>query len=233
MTRYPLVVPTSKEVIEAAKMRVIAAYNESLRMRGEFHLVLAGGQTPKVLYEQLVTANIDWTKVFVYFGDERYVPLDDPQSNAHMADEALLYHVPIPNEQVFRFDTALEPESSAKDYEDRLHASMGDRRFDLTLLGMGDDGHTASLFPGTDALTVKDRWVVANPVAKLNAVRLTMTYPRLNHSDNVLFLVVGANKGVALAQVFRGGDVPAGQVSAEYDVMFLVDQEAARAGGIR
>ena len=175
--------------------------------RGEFHLALSGGNTPRPVYEALAKHRDAWSKWIFTFGDERCVPPDSDQSNYRMAKEALFDKVPIPAENILRIRGEADPAVAAQEYEDALKARTkgnGPYRHDLLLLGMGDDGHTASLFPGTDALGITDRWVVSNFVPKFNTHRITFTYPLLNAARHVCFLVNSKGKDSILEEVFSG-----------------------------
>jgi len=203
---------------------------------GEIHLALAGGSTPRGLYQRLAEDDdIDWNGVHLWFGDERTVPHDHDDSNYKMAVESLIQHVPVPTERIHRMRGEDDPVAAAEEYEARLQRHISARLdgrpvFDLILLGMGDDGHTASLFPGTTALEERKRLVVANEVPQLSTTRITLTYPVLNAARTVLFLVSGASKAPALAAVVAGGDEapPAARVRPERgELLWFVDQAAA------
>ena len=175
--------------------------------RGEFRIALSGGNTPRPVYQALAKHQAAWSQWIVTFGDERCVPPDSDQSNYRMAREALFDHVPIPAENILRVRGEADPDMAAQEYEDALRKrsdSHGLYRHDLLLLGMGDDGHTASLFPGTEALGVADRWVVANFVPKFDTHRITFTYPLLNAARRICFLVNSQGKDAILEEVFSG-----------------------------
>jgi 6-phosphogluconolactonase len=208
---------------------------EVIEERGRFTVVLAGGSTPKATYDILArdyAGRIDWSKVHVFFGDERSVPPDDDDSNYKMAREALLDHVPIGS--VHRMQGELPPDDAAAAYEEELRGFFGPDelpKFDLILLGIGGDGHTASLFPETSALEVHDRLVVANPVLKLETTRITLTVPVLNAAHAVYFLVAGEGKADALAHIL-GGDAdprayPASLIQPQEGPTWMLDQQAA------
>jgi len=199
----------ARAVAEAFVEKGRAAINRS----GCFSVVLAGGSTPKRVYELLAGGDfrptLDWRKVHFFFGDERCMPPDHPDSNYRMANEAMLRHLDVSLQLVHRMEGEREPHESARRYEDDLHAFFGDAtwpEFDLMLLGMGDDGHTASLFPGTRALVEQTAWVAANWVEKLNAFRLTLTLPVINHAGDIIFIVTGAAKAEILARVLGAVD---------------------------
>ena len=168
----------------------------------------------------------------MWWGDERCVPPEDPASNYRLAHAALLSKVPIPAENVHRMRGELEPEAAAAAYASELAAHFGDElRFDLVLLGLGEDGHTASLFPGSAALAERRRWVAANWVESLDSWRLTLTYPAINASRHAVFLVQGAAKAGILKAVLEdeAGEYPASRVRlADGMLIWVVDEEAAR-----
>ena len=192
--------------------------NQETRSSGRFTVALSGGSTPRAFHQLLASApyrdQVDWSVTQFYWGDERNVGPDDPESNFRMARETLLDHVPIRDTQIHRVRTELaDPAVVASQYEDELRqgfqvAPGAAPRFDLIFLGMGADGHTASLFPHTAALTVRDRLVVANYVTKLDTWRITLTAPVLNAGSMIAFLVAGADKAEALAAVLEGPPNP-------------------------
>jgi 6-phosphogluconolactonase len=216
----------------------VSTINQSVQTNGSSSLVLAGGNTPRLLYHlfsKQFRHQIPWTRVHVFWGDERYVPLDDPQSNYRMARETLLDHVSCPAGNVHPMPTHLsDPDDAARDYEKTLktYFSKGWPRFDLVLLGLGDEGHTASLFPGSAALEETKRWVVAAKAPAEPPLRLTLTLPALTQAANVYFLVTGSNKAQALHHVLSGlpdpKNYPASGVRlARGTVIWWVDREAA------
>ena len=210
----------------------------SIRDQGRYALVLSGGSTPKPIYERLaqleVSQQLDWRKIYIFWGDERCVPPDDPQSNYLMAKETLLDHVGIPPENIFRINGELDPPDAAREYEQviRTFFSQGEARFDTILLGLGEDGHTASLFPGTPGLEVRDRRVVENPHPYSNTWRVTLTYPAINTARNILFLVAGKNKAQVAAESILNPDSPPNYpakniTGSENPPFWLLDQGAA------
>lgn len=203
------VLPDPAAVAVEAAERVVRAADEAIALAGRFSFVLAGGSTPKALYELLAgnayRDRIDWANVHIYFGDERTVPPDHKDSNYRMAREAMLSKLPIPGDNVYRMRGEIDPEEAAKEYGLMLKEKFGDDEGpDLVLLGMGDDGHTASLFPGTPALRETKHRAVANPVPQLNTTRLTMTAPFINRAREVILTVTGANKATRLVEVLEG-----------------------------
>jgi len=210
---------TPSDLFTAAAAEVIAIGQAAIGQRGRFRLVLSGGTTPRGLHEALASApfcsQLDWTRVEFFWGDERCVPPDHPESNYRMAHESLLLPLRIAAQQIHRMPAErVDLDRAARDYELQIAASFGlpyapDHlpplpAFDLILLGMGDDGHTASLFPHTLALAAQSRWVVGNVVPQLATRRLTMTAPLINQARQVYFLTTGLNKAVRLAEVLEG-----------------------------
>ncbi|MEI6279316.1 MAG: 6-phosphogluconolactonase [Verrucomicrobiae bacterium] len=206
-------------------VNLIARESESaIAGRGIFRIALSGGNTPRPIYEALATAGLPWDKWEITFSDERCVPPDSDQSNYKMAKLSLFDHAAIPAANILRMEGERDPEVAAENYERELLARSKPCRHDLILLGMGDDGHTASLFPGTEALRVTDRLVVANFVPKFSAWRITFTYPLLNAARHVCFLVSSAGKDPVLEGVFSGSsDYPSAAVApADGNVTWLL-----------
>ena len=212
---------------------------EAVAARDRFAVALSGGSTPRGVFSLLAQANnLSWNKMYFFFGDERHVPPTDPESNYRMANESLISKVPIPPQNVHRIHTELEATVAADQYEAELkkffqgHSTTdGWPRFDLIMLGMGPDGHTASLFPGTAALNEKSRWVAANWVEKLNTWRITFTFPVINYAAEVLFLVAGEEKAEVLKDVFEGkpGKYPCQNVQPiNGRLLWIVDKIVAR-----
>jgi len=224
-----------EELAEAAAREFAARAVEAIEERGRFAAVLAGGSTPKATYKILArdyADGIDWSKIHVFFGDERTVPPDHEDSNYRMAREALLDHVPVGS--VHRMQGELPPDEAAEAYEAELRDFFGPEdlpRFDLILLGIGGDGHTASLFPETSALEVHDRLVVANPVLKLETTRITLTVPVINAARAVYFLVAGEDKAGALKQILEADpdprEYPASLIQPQGGPKWMLDQSAA------
>ncbi|MCS6992594.1 MAG: 6-phosphogluconolactonase [Anaerolineales bacterium] len=201
-----------------------------------FSVALSGGSTPRALYERLATnemaKRIPWEKVHLFWGDERCVPPDHPESNYGLTAAALLSRIPLPAENVHRVRGELPPAEAASLYEAELRAFFGETpAFDLVFLGMGEDGHTASLFPGSPALAESVRWAVevehtAPPPPLVS--RVTLTFQVLNAARQVVFLVTGAAKAGMFAQVWHGASFPAAQIRPrDGELLWLVDQAAA------
>jgi len=223
-TRSIEVFPSAANLFHAAAEEFIRVARAAIGAQGRFTVALSGGSTPKALYSLLAAnyADFAWSRIFLFFGDERHVPPTDPDSNYRMVNESLLTKIAIPAENVFRVP-AENPDAAAaaSDYEAQLRRFFelspgdqpGDRpgefpRFDLILLGIGPDGHTASLFPDSPALDEQTRLVVANWVAKFNTHRITFTFPVLNRAAEVMFLASGADKADMLRQVLEGKNIP-------------------------
>jgi 6-phosphogluconolactonase len=238
------IVAAAAALAESAAEELTRRAEEAVRAHGRFTLALSGGSTPRALYRLLADATapfrdrIDWRAVHVFWSDERCVPPDHAESNYRMAREALLDHVPLPAEHIHRM-RGEEPDAAraAAEYEAELAGAFALApgalpRFDLILLGLGPDGHTASLFPGTAVVHERARWVAAPFVPKFNAFRITLTPPVLNHAAAVMFVVSGAEKAAALAAVMRD-DSPADLYPARIvrpedgALLWLVDRAAA------
>lgn len=206
------VLPTPQAVAQAAAREVLQAASAAIAQRGAFALSLAGGNTPSELYRVLADEpylhQIDWSKVEIYFGDERCVAPEDPQSNFRMASETLLDVVPVPPANIHRIRGEAEPEAAAKDYGQMLKSRFGEGGVDLALLGMGQDGHTASLFPGSPALDEMHHRCVATYVDKLRMWRISMTAGFLNRSGLVLVLVTGQEKAATIQDVLESEPDP-------------------------
>lgn len=236
----------AERLARAAAEHFASLAAEAIAGQGRFAVALAGGSTPRATYRLLAgdefASRVDWTRVHVFWGDERPVAPEHPDSNYRMAREALLDHVPLPAENVHRMRGELEPAQAAADYEQALRVFFASpatdqeakttARFDLILLGMGDDGHTASLFPGTAAITEQTRWVIAHLVEKLDTWRITLTPAVINAAANVTFIVSGSIKAERLRQVLTGPYQPEVLPAQIVDpgrgrLRWLVDEAAA------
>jgi 6-phosphogluconolactonase len=194
-------------IAQEAARHIIASARKAADMGKEFSLVLSGGSTPQILYEELASseADINWVRVHLFWGDERCVPPDHKDSNYRTAFESFISHVSIPADHIHRIKGEVDPEKAAEEYEQEIRRHFAENSgFDLVLLGMGDDGHTASLFPHTGALFAENRLVVSNYVEKLASSRITLTSVAINRSACVIFLVSGEGKADVLAQVLEG-----------------------------
>lgn len=226
------------DLAKAAADFIARRIKDVLKKQDRFTIALSGGSTPKALHELLAKSpyaeQIPWLQLHVFWGDERYVPLDDPQSNAGMAYDTLLGHVFTPDDQIHVWRTDLEPDAAAADYDRILHDYFNDSgpTFDLVLLGMGDDGHTLSLFPGTDVVHERTAWTKAYFLDAQNMYRLTLTAPLVNRAACVLFLVAGPKKASLLRAVLEGeyrpDTYPAQAIKpVSGELVWMVDEQAA------
>lgn len=227
----------AEEMSRAAAAIFVDSARRAARAQGRFSVALSGGSTPRRCYELLaavpLSEQVPWENVHVFWGDERCVPATDSRSNLLMARQSLLNHVPVPGSAIHPMACAGDPESAAVAYERTLldHFGAAPPRFDLVLLGLGTDGHTASLFPGGDALDEIERWVVPAQLPGQDFRRLTLTLPLLNQAHQVLFLVAGADKAEILARIFdpsaEAKPLPARRIAPPGgSVLWLVDQAA-------
>ena len=226
------VIRTKNFAVDAAQFILAQAHN-ALGERNEFRIALSGGNTPIPVYTRLAAIGHDlpWELTRITFGDERCVPPDDRQSNFRMAWETLLAPAAVPEKSILRMRGEIDPQTAAQEYQDQLDllaTQQGEPiyRHDLILLGLGDDGHTASLFPGTAALDETIRRVVANFVPKLVAWRLTFTLPLINHARHVCFLVGAAKNADLIERVLEGDpQFPASRVNPSAgDVTWIIGE---------
>ena len=235
------VFPDIDALSRAALEELLRDLRDAVALRGRGAIALSGGHTPAKMYAlwaatEKYRSEPDWNRLHFFWGDERYVPQDDPLSNYRMTREALLSHVPIPAANVHAAPTGLPtPQQAAEAYDGELRKFFGSAapKFDVTLLGLGPEGHTASLFPGSPALEEKQSWVTAVQVAAVPPNRLTFTLPVLNSSRNTYFLVAGKDKREILAALraepdSRPSQYPAGRIRpADGRVLWFLDQAAA------
>lgn len=235
--------PNIEKLNNFAAEKFVEIANEAIKNRKIFTVALAGGSTPKTLYQLLASEEfkdrIDWSKAFFFFGDERSVLPDDKDSNFRMANENLFLPLKIFGKNIFRWQTESEnPQNIAEIYEQKIKNffTLSENElpaFDLILLGMGADGHTASLFPFTEALQEKKKLAVANRVEKLNTTRLTLTFPVINNAKNVIFLVAGAEKAETLYDILEGEFQPEKLPSQNIkpkdgNLFWLIDENVAK-----
>lgn len=229
---------TVSNLIKATADFVVTVAQHAISLHGEFNIVLSGGNSPKKLYELLASSDynqrIEWSKVNFFFGDERYVPAHDPQNNAFMAQRTLFDPLNIDQSRIFRMDTSLSPEDSAKNYDAVIaqHFKGKEIQFDLILLGLGDNSHTASLFPHTTVLTDPTVSVQSVFLHEQNVYRITMTAPMINQAKDVAFLVYGQAKAEAVRHVledaFDPQKYPAQLIKlASGDLHWFIDEAAA------
>jgi 6-phosphogluconolactonase len=201
---------SSRELSKAAAEFFVKTAAESINKRGKFSVVLSGGSTPRGMFEHLAAYpehdKVAWDKIYVFWGDERCVGLEDPANNAYNAINLFLIKVPIIPGHIHRIESELAPADAAKQYEAILRKYFGNQSpsFDLVFLGLGENGHTASLFPGTPVLRETEHWVRAVYVDELNAYRITLTPVLINQAENIVFLVSGKEKASVLQRVIEG-----------------------------
>jgi 6-phosphogluconolactonase len=231
------IVKDSSALARRAAEIFVDAARAAVATHGRFSVALSGGSTPRKLYELLATtefrAQIEWQKTHFFFGDERNVSPDDAESNFGMTRETLFSRVPeIPSENIHRVRAELAAHDAASHYECELKDFFKHElpRFDLILLGLGADGHTASLFPSSPALRENQRWFVENWVEKLAAYRLTLTFPVLNNARQIVFLVSGADKAAIIREIFQNTETkyPAQQIKlTNGNLLWLFDEQAS------
>ena len=243
-----IIVPDRSALARDAAARFVVYARAAIAEQNRFSVALSGGSTPRDLFARLANAEfatrIDWARVHVFWGDERAVPPDHPDSNFKMANDVLLSRVPIPAPNVHRVRAELSAQDAAREYEAEIRGYFwengikgnegnegnGFPKFDLILLGLGANGHTASLFPHTRVLDEKIRWVVAEYIEEVKMERITLTVPVINAAKNILWLVTGADKAETVRAVLRGAyrpqDLPA-QLIQSANALWLLDQNAA------
>lgn len=215
---YPL--DTPEAVAQEAYQRILTAAHQALAERSRFRIVLAGGHTPEQTYRLLRYATIPWSRWYVYYGDERCVPANAPERNSVMAADVWLDHVAIPSEHIFPIPAHLGAAKAAAEYARVINAALP---FDMVLLGLGEDGHTASLFPGQEHPA--SEWVHAVYAApKSPPQRVSLSVMALSHTRQLLFLVTGANKRAAVKAWQRGEPLPAAQIRPQTGVEILLDR---------
>jgi 6-phosphogluconolactonase len=228
---------TRNELEQSVSGRIYEAIRRTLKEKTQCCIVLSGGQTPRNVYRRMgldeTKKFIDWNRVQVFFSDERAVPPDDPQSNYGMVQREWISHIPIPRTHVHRIHGELNPKSAARKYEQEIMKVFGHDPvvFDLVLLGIGEDGHTASLFPGTDATLEKEALVTSTFVRQFKGWRVTMTVPVLNAAREIIFLASGSKKA-SIIQHILGKEVPDIELPAaliqppEGTLCWMIDEEA-------
>lgn len=218
---------TENEALDFAVENWVHTAQRAIQQRGRFCVALSGGSTPKAIYQKLESVkDLDWTKVFLFWSDERAVGPDHPESNFGNAMEHFKKH-PIPPSQIFRMKAERDIEKNAKDYEEKIHHYVGKHLFDLVMLGIGEDGHTASLFPKTHALQVTDRLVCPNHVPQKDTTRMTFTFPCINESDKIVVYALGKNKAQIVPKVLKApiiSEYPASRIgTAEKPALWVLD----------
>jgi len=211
--RRDLAMPGNKtETVNYCILHFINLANASIEKNGYFSVALSGGSTPKAIFEGLITDKnldaVDWSKVLLFWSDERCVAPDNPDSNYHMAMEAGFTHLPIPLENIHRMKAEEDPKTGALEYERILDEKLLGQPFDLVMLGMGGDGHTASLFPKTHGLYASKRQVIANFIPQMDVWRMTLTYECINSAKNIVIYVIGDSKAEMVNKIFTGNYLP-------------------------
>jgi 6-phosphogluconolactonase len=230
--RRDYIIPgNAKETIEFATEHWIHSAERAIQQRGRFVVALSGGSTPKAIYENLQkSAKLDWSKIWLFWSDERAVPPDHPDSNYRMAMESF-GKLPIPPSQIFRMVAEKEIEKNAKDYEDKIHHVLGKDLFDLVMLGVGEDGHTASLFPNTPGILVNNRFVIANYISEKKCWRMTLTFTCINQSFHSAIYAIGKSKHIIVPQVLEApidSQFPASRIGTpDKKTIWILDSEAA------
>lgn len=227
------------EVIRFCAEQFLQVGKQAIKEKGTFHVALSGGNTPKAIFQCLASSEyatqIDWQNVFLFWSDERNVNPDDAQSNYKMAMDAGLASLPIKKENIHRMPAegeAIEIEKAAKDYEKLVAEVLPKSSFDLVMLGMGEDGHTASLFPKTHGLHAKGRLVIANYIPQLNTWRMTLTYECINLAKNIHIYVLGKNKAKMVKQIFSNSldpdEFPIHKIGTrKHKALWILDTDAA------
>lgn len=232
------------EVCYSMASQLLRVANDAIDDRGEFNIFLSGGSTPRQLYKLLASPNysnlLPWGKMHIFFGDERCVPTDHPDSNYKMANEALFKYVNLDPTHIHRIPSEYSPVEAAKNYHITLKAllpkdSEGNVIADLILLGLGEDGHTASLFPDTEILDVKDENAAAIYIEKIDTWRISITYPVINNARNIWFMVTGANKQKIVDRIFyhpsETDPLPVERIKPKGDVVWYLDRDASSWAG--
>lgn len=210
--------------------------NEAIDKKGFFTIALSGGSTPKAILKKLTepgyVSRVDWTKILFFFGDERSVPPDNNDSNYKMVMDTALAHLKVPPDHIFRMKAESDGDKHAEHYAILVSEKVPEGKFDLITLGMGDDGHTASLFPETKALSVEDQWVVMNEVPQKHTKRMTFTYPLINNAHHICFFVLGEAKAERVAAVLNGAYMPTTYPSQKVgtpgaQALWILDQAAS------
>ena len=229
---------TNPETLAAGAAEYICALaKECIADHGQFTLVLSGGSTPEHIFRQLVNESLehrlDWPKVAIFWGDERCVPPDHKQSNYRMARQTLFDHVPIPSANIHRMACEGDPAAGADTYEGLLRREFPGQpwpQFDLVLLGLGDDGHTASIFPGTAILAEKERWVAPVYVPQLDSWRISLTLPTINAAAQITFLVIGEGKAAIVREILESPSpdpiYPAQRIRPQTKLIWFLDRAA-------
>ncbi len=222
---------SAKETIDFAVEHWVHSAQRAIQQRGRFAVALSGGSTPKAIYEQLGTEKLDGSKIWLFWSDERAVPPDHPDSNYRMAMESGLKNLSIPPNQIFRMTAEKEIEKNSLDYEEKIHRLLGKHLFDLVMLGVGEDGHTASLFPNTPALESPDRLAVPNWIGEKKSGRMTLTFSCINQSFHSVVYATGPSKHLIVPKVLNAPIIspfPASRIGTPLNKsLWILDRDAA------
>lgn len=235
--RRDLLIPGNEVItLDICARHFVSCAKEAINMHGSFFVALAGGNTPKAVYQKLTTPpykdQIQWEKVYLFWGDERSVSPDDPSSNYTMALEAGFGKMPIPKDHIFRMIAEKDIEENALNYEKTIQKILKGKPFDLVILGIGEDGHTASLFPQTDGLKAENRLVIANYIPQKKTWRMSLTFEAINSALNIVIYALGVNKQDILVEVFTSEFHPERYPiqligTKENKTLWIIDQAAA------
>jgi 6-phosphogluconolactonase len=229
-----LIWPNALSLANAVAHLIVTESNIAIAKKGNFTIALSGGSTPKLLLQLLAQSpyknNINWKKIIIAFGDERFVPPTSEESNYKMANDTLFKHVPVPKKNILQIDTLnISPSKSAFNYQTKIKKYITKQiPFDLILLGIGEEGHTASVFPNSILINDKKNWVQHIWVAEKNMERISFTIPFINQAKNIIFLVSGKSKALILKKIFAkaGANLPAAKVNGKQNTFWFVDEEA-------
>lgn len=223
----------AKKTVEFAARHFVHSAERAIQKRGRFVVALSGGSTPRAIYETIISEyvqKIDWSKIWLFWSDERAVPPDHPDSNYKMAME-FFKKVPIPPSQIYRMIAESNIEKNALDYEEKIKYLLGHQLFDLVMLGVGEDGHTASLFPNTPILEEKNRLVLPNYISEKKTWRMTLTFPCINQSIHSCIYCIGSSKQLVAVKVLNAAiisEFPASRVgTAENKALWILDNDAS------
>lgn len=230
--RRDYIVPgDAKQTIDFAVEHWIHCYQRAIQQRGRFAVALSGGSTPKLIYEALGQGKLDGTKIWLFWSDERAVPPDHPDSNYRMAMQSGLAKLNIPPSQVFRMIAEKEIEKNALDYEEKIHHHLGKHLLDLVMLGIGEDGHTASLFPNSPALEIENHLVAANHISEKKSWRMTLTFSCINQSFHTVIYAIGSSKNIIVPKVLDAAIIsqfPASRIGIPgHKALWILDKDAA------
>ena len=215
--------PDKDELIAALRSLLLQEAEIAIKKHARFNIVLAGGETPVALYRSLINAKTEWQAWHIYFSDERCLPQDDPQRNDQMAKMAWLNHVSIPSDQIYSIPAELKPEEGAKQYHEQLNNAG---QFHLVLLGLGEDGHTASLFPNSKAIYAAENTIAITDAPKLPPERISLSAQRLSQTGKLFFIVTGCNKQNAVQRWRNDELIPAALIKPNAGVDIFLDHSA-------